>query len=199
MPKPQVTIKQPEPQVKIQMPEPMINVEQLKPVVQFQQAPPDVQVQQATAQVQVQPAQPKVQIQQVGQPKISYQQARPIRSFQASQQAQQQAQGLMSMTGNKLVGQQIVGSQGERLGEIIDMAINKQNKDVYAVVGVGGTSAGEAKGVVVPIKQIKLKQGKLIANKTKQALQQAQAYNEGQYQPIELNIPISKFASIEGK
>ncbi len=79
------------------------------------------------------------------------------------------------------------------------MAINKQNKDVYAVVDVGGASSGEAKGVAVPIKQIKLRQGQLVANKSKQALQQAQAYNESQYQPIKLNIPITQFASAESK
>ncbi len=201
MPEPQVTIKQPPPQVRVQMPQPNVQVEQARPRVEIDQAPPDVQVQQNKAQVQLQPAQPKVQVQQAGEAKVSIQQADPIVSFRSARQAEGSTlQGqLMSMTGNQLVGEQIVSSQGQELGEIIDVVANKQNKDVYAVVDVGGTGAGAAKGVTVPVSQIKIKQGKLTTNQSAQAIQQAAAYNETQYQPIKLNIPISEFASIEAK
>ncbi|MDQ4146394.1 MAG: PRC-barrel domain-containing protein, partial [Pseudomonadota bacterium] len=98
-----------------------------------------------------------------------------------------------------IIGQQVVNSQGQAIGEVIDMAIDKKSKDVYAVVDVGGAASGKAKGILVPVKQMKHAHGMLVANVSKQALQQAQAFNESKYLPIELDIPLREFAALGPK
>jgi hypothetical protein len=196
MPEPQVTIKQPQPDVQIRMPEPKVSIQQNKPEVSFNQAPPDVQFQATKPQVQIQEAKPKLQFEQAQQPLVTVKQSRPNVTVQ---RAQQQAQTLLGMTGDEVVGQQVVDSQGKEIGEVIDMVISKQNENVFAVVDVGGVAAGKAKGVLAPVEIIKLEQGNLTTNTSKQTLAKGPAYNEGQYQPIELDVPIGEFTSVTAK
>ena len=203
MPEPEVIIKQPPPQVQLKMPKPDIAVQQAKPQVDVNRAPPDVQVQQTEPQVQLQPAQPQVQVEQTGKPKVTLEQAKPVISFgspqdQAQAQGQQQAQQqqILGMTGNELVGQEVVGPRGEEIGEITDLVFNKQDRRVYAVVQTNALLGLGGEAVVLPVDQLQVKQNQVRTNKTDQELAQAPDYRPGQYQPIKLNIPIGEFAGL---
>lgn len=193
MPEPQVSIEQAKPDVQIQMPEPTVRIQQAKPEVSLNQAPPDVRLQEAQPRVRIQEATPKLQFEQAPEPMVTVEQERPEVTVQ---RAQQQAQTLMSMTGDDIVGEQLVDSQGKKIGEVVDMVVSKQNKHIFAVVDIGGAGAGKAKGVLAPIQVIKLAQGKLTASASKQAVAKGPAYNEGKYQPIKLGIPIREYASV---
>jgi hypothetical protein len=215
---PKVIVTQPTPTVTVNIPRPKVKVIERKPKVQVQTSQPNVRVQQAKPQVsiqrqqpsvQVQHAKPKVQVEQSGKANVQYQgsqkpkvvvhrnqaQVRVRKGRNQSQSARGQSQSgssslLMSRKGQTLVGQPLMGPKGQQVGKISDFVTNKQRNRLFAVIQLKGNSS---KVVVVPLQQLQMKQGKLQSQQGMQKIKQDPTYKKGQYQPIELSVPLRQF------
>lgn len=202
MPEPEVTISQPEPKVEIKMPEPKVRIEQAEPEVKVNRAPTDIQVIKAKPEVQIEQAgEPQVKFEQGERPTVKIEQAKPTVTVESTQQPQQgQAQGqqqgpsLMSMKGDDIVGQQLMSSGQQPLGKVSDLVVDKQSKQLFAVVEVGDAASGDVSVIVIPLQQIQLAQNQLRAGLSPQQITPDMAYKQGQYQPIQLNVPLQEYA-----
>lgn len=197
MPEPEVTIKQKKPDVSIKMPDPDINVEQKDPEIDVTRSKPNIDVEKAQeSNVDVQKADADVQFEDTQEPKVTVEQSDPnVTVEKASKSDKSQSQQLMSMKGDDIVGKDLMGKDGESVGEITDLVVDKKSKKIFAVVDVGGVSSGQAKGIVVAMEKISLKQGELMGEKSASELKKSQGYTEGEYQPIQLDRPVSDFSS----
>ncbi|MFD2189319.1 PRC-barrel domain-containing protein [Pistricoccus aurantiacus] len=198
MPEPEVTIEQRKPDIQIQMPEPDINVQQGEPEVSIDRSEPDINIQDdgddQQAQVDVQQAKADIRFEGDDQPQVTVEQEDPtITVERASQQQGQQGQQLMNLKGDDLTGNQLMDSQDQPAGEIDDVVLDKQSKDLYAVVMIDG---GPNEGVLVLINEIQNQQGKLKTNMSADELKQAQTYNEDEYQPIQLDRQLSEYQNL---
>lgn len=176
-PAPQVTVQQPAPTVTIQQPEPKVTVEQPKPDVTVQQAKPDVSVQQQ--------GQPNVRVQQSGQPDVNVVRPGQNRGETASGTAgpATSASGpFAAMRAEQLIGKDVYGSQGEQIGEIEDIVINKQGKAKAALLDVGGFLGIGGKRVAVPFDRLNMQGDRIIAGMSKDQIRGLPEYNQAEWE-----------------
>lgn len=70
------------------------------------------------------------------------------------------AQTNSQMLAGKLMSADVVGSTGDKIGQVKDLILDKDGKTVGFVVGVGGVLGIGAKGIGVPFERVKVAQGK---------------------------------------
>jgi len=131
-PAPKITVEIPQPQITVRMPQIQANVTQAAPQVQVYQPQPQVQVTKPEQQSQV-------QIQQEGQPQVRYDMEQPqvqikraegqpqvrFEQMQASQESQQQAQGVRVAD---LKQKGLFNARGERIGDVKQVIVDKDGK-----------------------------------------------------------------------
>lgn len=116
------------------------------------------------------------------------------------------------MTGGAIVSQginaddlddkDVVNSAGDEIGEIDEIVLSKRDNQLYAVVEVGGFLGMGEKEVVIPLKELQMRDGKLWAPLTASTQEQIKSlpeYDESQYQEVseEQRIDRSEFAAFE--
>ena len=139
---PQVEVRVPEPQVSVQQPEPRVRVEQGQPDVDVQQAEPEVQVTQTEPRVQVEQAQPQVTVRRPeGQPAdvdVQVQRAQPGEQARAEQQQPTRAAGMTQQQLSGIIGMQIVGANGNEIGEVKDVLLGADGEVERIIIERGG-------------------------------------------------------------
>lgn len=79
------------------------------------------------------------------------------------QESQQMQQNMMQQTSSpvayeseRLIGQDVVNQQGEKLGKIKNLAIGSNGEVTYAVLNIGGIAGFGGKDVAVPFSQLQI-------------------------------------------
>jgi putative membrane protein len=105
----------------------------------------------------------------------------PAAGTASTQQATRTESSFGAMTANDLIGKTVVSSNGENVGEIEDIVLNKEDKAVLAVISVGGFLGIGEKQVAVPFND--LKQGEneaiLMSAASEEQLKGMPAYKKG--------------------
>lgn len=103
------------------------------------------------------------------------------------QQAEQQPQSIDEMTGEQLVGRTIMTGEGDKIGEIDELAVSQQDNQLYAVAKVGGVLGIGGQKVAVPISDLEMQQDQVVltSGMNKDQLKQEARYSEDQYRPVE--------------
>ena len=127
--------------------------------------------------------------------------------------SQPEPQGAMATTGKagdnqasisveKLEDTDVVNDAGDKLGEVDEIVRSKADDQLQAVVEVGGFLGVGAKEVAIPLKDLQMRNGKLIAPRTASTEKQIKsraAYDESKYQELseDQRIDRSEFAAFE--
>lgn len=107
------------------------------------------------------------------------------------QMQEQQTQGqtsseLMNMTAGQVADMKLKNDEGKKIGDIEEIVQNKTDGKLNAVVSVGGFLGLGKKRVAIPLDQLRLQQGELVAQgMTKEQLEQQQAYKDQDYEVVE--------------
>ncbi len=116
------------------------------------------------------------------------------------------------MTGGAIVHQDVnaddlddmsvVNSSGDKIGELDEIVLSKQDNQLYAVVEVGGFLGAGEKEVVIPLKELTMRDGKLwapLTASTQEQLKSRPEYDDSRYQEVseEQRIDRSEFAAFE--
>lgn len=89
------------------------------------------------------------------------------------------ASAFARMKASDLIGKAVYDTSGDRVGEIDDVVINKQNKATAAVLGVGGFLGIGEKKVAVPMNQLAMQGDRIVASGlTKDSLERMAKYEE---------------------
>lgn len=80
------------------------------------------------------------------------------------------------MRPSDLIGRSVYTTGGERIGEIDDIVVNRNNRATAAVVGVGGFLGIGEKRVTMAMNQLRPQGDRLVANVTKEQLNQMTRY-----------------------
>lgn len=101
------------------------------------------------------------------------------------------ARSFSTMRAGDLVGQNVYAANGDRIGEIDQVVVNRSSRATAAVIGVGGfLGIGERKAVV-PISQLQWRGDRIVApNLTKESLQTA-TYQERDWDIFDGNRMLS--------
>lgn len=175
MPKPQVNVAMAQPQVRVELPKPQVQVVQpAQPQVQVQPAQPQVNIEQTAQQpnitlqesqqapqVKYESAPPKVVVNQPqGAPNVQFQQADQGAAGGAQPSTQASAQGgTQTVPVSQLLQMEVVNAQGNTVGNVEQVLVNKTDNMGYVVVGHG--SLGD-KQVALPVRDMALQNGKLV-------------------------------------
>ena len=190
IPQPEIIVRMPQPEVNVAQAQPQVQVNQPRPEVQVvQPAQPQVQVTPAQPQVLVQRPlnqEANVQVQQAeGQPQIRYERAEPqvtvnqaqgqptvrverIGEAQAGQGMAVAGQGMAAAAGTReiraseLRDMNVVNARGEQIGDV-ERLVSGQDSRVYAVIGHGGFLGLGEKEIAMPLDQLTLHGGRLMA------------------------------------
>lgn len=82
-----------------------------------------------------------------------------------------------AMRVEQLVGKSVYNSAGDRVGEIDEIVVNRNNRATGAVVGVGGFMGVGEKKVVVPFDSMRMQGDRIVApNLTKDGVGSMQSY-----------------------
>jgi putative membrane protein len=105
----------------------------------------------------------------------------PAAGTTSSQQATRTGSSFGQMTAEELIGKTVVTSNGEDVGEIEDIVLNREDKAVLAVISVGGFLGIGEKDVVVPFNNLKQgeKEAILMTAATEEQLKNMPAYKKG--------------------
>jgi hypothetical protein len=96
---------------------------------------------------------------------------------------------LMQMTANDLIGKSVVNQQGDEVGEIEDVVMGTSDKEVQAVVAVGGFLGIGDKSIALSFDELQPGQEDnvlLTSGATVEELKQRPAYDEasGEFEPF---------------
>ena len=83
-----------------------------------------------------------------------------------------------------IIGRKVVNRQGDTLGEIEELVIQPQKKEVHAVISVGGFLGMGDHNVVVPMKDLNVTRDNvtLMSQQTKEDLKTLPKYDENSWQ-----------------
>jgi sporulation protein YlmC with PRC-barrel domain len=95
--------------------------------------------------------------------------------------------------GEEIAGKTLYGTSGEEIGEIDDVVLSREDRQLAAVVGVGGfLGIGERK-VTIPLDQLQIgAEDRLTTSMTKESIGALQSHEESGYQPMERNRTIAE-------
>jgi sporulation protein YlmC with PRC-barrel domain len=82
------------------------------------------------------------------------------------------------MRANQLIGQSIYNAAGESMGEIDDILVNKNDKSSAALVGTGGFLGIGERQIAVPLSDLAMQNGRIVATKLQKADLQRMAAHE---------------------
>ena len=107
-----------------------------------------------------------------------------------------------SISVEKLEDTDVVNDAGDKLGEVDEIVRSKADDQLQAVVEVGGFLGVGAKDVAIPLKELQMRNGKLIAPQTASTEEQIKSraeYDESKYQELSegQRIDRSEFAAFE--
>lgn len=210
-PPPNVTVQQPAPEVTVRQPEPKVTVQQPEPNVTVEQSKPNVTVQQS--------GQPNVNVERPGQADVTINQDRAganqdaTRSESASgatSSNQPTGSGVDSSTGaaaaaspfdsmrvSDVIGTDIHGAQGEEIGSIEDIVMNRNGNAKAALVDVGGFLGIGAKRVAIPMDRLSLRDDRVVATAmTKEQIEQLPEYDDAEWNQVDRGTTIGD-ASID--
>ncbi len=177
-PRPEVQVQQAAPEVQVQQPAPDVRIRQGQPEIQLDPARPQVNVQpgqQPEIMVQEPPARTEAQVTrpgetqvqvQMGEPDVRIETAEPnVQVEQAEQQpkieivrmsrreAEMQDAGIAR---GDLIGMEVVGSEGDGIGEVDDIIMAQgQRLDRLVIQMGGGLFGGEERLVAVPWNEVR--------------------------------------------
>lgn len=129
--------------------------------------------------------------------------------YQALQRGLQSRTGTMASAGsagllNKSVkdikGMDVVNQAGQKIGEVDELVLSRNDKTVHAVISVGGFLGMGDTEITMPLEQLTWHQDKLIAPTTtsKQQLKERQDYNKTAYMELEDDQNISQLSTKSG-
>lgn len=178
--KPEIAVSQPAPKIIVDQPTPQIIVKQLEPQVTIKQEEPQVTVKQ--------PGQPEVIVQQAEQPDVTV--------IEGTGESSGPENQLYNMTVEEVVGKDVVTTNGETVGEIDQVVLHSDDKELYVVVPVGGFLGIGEKEVVVPISELELVNDQVTVTSAENEgqLEQKPAYDPNQYTVLEERHSIGEFA-----
>ena len=210
IPKPQVEVILRDPDVNVETGRPDVSVQMQQPKVNVSQGRPDVAVQRSEPDVAVKPAKPRVVVEEEGQARVAVQdqgqaqvqveqaqadvqvanKANPDVEVQSAEGAQvritkAQQQQVDSLQVAAVVGTEILNQEGEELGSIEQIVIERGTNNPAFVVESGGVLGFGAEQVVVPLNEVRLNDQNQLVWATSKTLEQmsqegyqAQNYNE---------------------
>ncbi|MFN2349854.1 MAG: PRC-barrel domain-containing protein [Thioalkalivibrio sp.] len=105
---------------------------------------------------------------------------------------------LYSRTPDDLNGLEVIGSDGDSIGKIKSVVMDRNRDDVHAVITSGGIMGLGARETVVSLDELKLVgDDKVEANLTEESLKSRPEYKAEQYGELQSNQPISEFSAFE--
>lgn len=114
-------------------------------------------------------------------------------------QLQPADQELYSKTADEIIGMDVIGQEGNKVGTIDTLVVDKTANQVEAVLAVDqflGLVGG--KKITIPLAGLQLEGDKLKVPMTKEELKQRPEYNKDYYSEItQTDRPISEFAAFE--
>jgi hypothetical protein len=187
-PQPEVTVEQPQPQVQVTTPEPQVTVEQAQPQVEVvEQGQPQVQVEQM--------GEPQVQIEQTRQPEVDVVERPGTEQTRTSQSAVPLNQQMASMRVSQIRDMEVFNRQGQSLGEVEHVVIDRNTNQPYALVSVGGFLGIGEELVPLELNQMELRgEDQLIApiSMTEDELQNRRNYDESLYRELDDNQTLAE-------
>ena len=104
----------------------------------------------------------------------------PAAGATTTQQAALPDNPIGQMTADELIGKSVVNQNGEEVGDISDIVIDKQNQAVFAIIAVGGFLGIGEKEVAVPFEQLQPGEDEavLMSSATENELKGMPAYEE---------------------
>lgn len=159
-PQPVVTVNIPQPEITVRMPKPDVNVARGQPQVQVvQSAQPQVQVQRADQQpvIRYESAEPKVVVNRAkGQPQVRVESAAQNQDGTNGPQRQ-----VRQISASELTDMDVMNGRGQQVGDV-ERLVRGQDKQLYAVVGHGGTFGLGEKEIVLPVDHLTMHDGRLM-------------------------------------
>src|SRR4051794_2783196 len=173
-----IVVKQPPPTVTVEPKAPNVTVQTQQPDVKVEQPPPQVNVQNPEPKVDVQTGQPNVQVLPSGQPNVNVATspgggtgtATSIdRAPAAGAVAVAPAAGTFPMVADseKLIGKNIYGADGNKVGGLENLLIGTDDRVRAAIVEFGGFLGIGTNKVAVPWDQLQITGDRVVTNLTK--------------------------------
>ncbi len=87
---------------------------------------------------------------------------------------------------DELIGKDVVNRNGNQVGDLENIVVDRQTNQPYAVVEVGGVLGIGAKNVVIPFDQLQVGEDKitLMSQKSEDDLKTMPAYDKNRYSPL---------------
>lgn len=202
----QITVEQKEAKIQVEQPAPEVIVKQPQPDVTIKQPEPEVSVKQPEPEVTVQPQQPEVEVEQQKpevtvktqeQPEVEIQQVEESEEMKQQESKTKMDKSLQQMKVGEVVGRQVVNSQGQELGEIQKIVLSN-DKQLYAVVSVGGFLGMGDEEVAIPFDELELRDQEVLftTDMSEEELEeQANTYDAAKYQELQEDQKLSEFMS----
>ncbi|HEX2528813.1 MAG TPA: PRC-barrel domain-containing protein [Geminicoccus sp.] len=221
MPEPEVSVSQAQPQVQVRQSEPQVSVQPAEPDVDVESGQPEVRVQQLAddqsnvefegnrqPQVRYEQVEPRVVVnQQEGQPQIRIERQGEQQQGQAQQQnladqqqmastqqdaANDSAARLAGMRIGELMNKSVYGANGENIGDVEDVVINRKDMIGGMVVGVGGFLGIGERQILIPFEQVTLDDtGRLVTDFNKARVEQMPAFDDAGYERVQPGQSVS--------
>jgi sporulation protein YlmC with PRC-barrel domain len=135
---------------------------------------------------------------QDSQSQDAYSRSGDSRSVDAASRARESNNPLYSRTPDELSGMEVIGSDGEAIGKIKTVVMDRSRDDVHAVISSGGVMGMGSREVLVPLAELKLvDDDKVQANFTKETIAERPEFEAEQYGVMESNRRISDFSAFE--
>lgn len=141
---------------------------------------------------------PGAEVSRESQSQDAYSRKTDNRSVDGAARARTSANVLYSHTPDELQGMEVIGSDGETLGKIKTVVMDRSREDVHAVISSGGFLGMGTREILVPLAELKLVGDKKVeATFTKAAVAERPKYKAEQYGVMESNRRISDFSAFE--
>lgn len=128
----------------------------------------------------------------------AYSRSGESRSLDGAARAKASNNPLYNFTPDDLNGLEVIGSDGESIGEIKTVVMDRSRDDVHAVITSGGILGVGVRETLVPFAELKLVgDHKVQANLTEESLKSRPEYKAEQYGVLESNRPVSDFSAFE--
>lgn len=103
---------------------------------------------------------------------------------------------LMGKTVRQVEGQGVHNAQGEQIGSISEIARNRQDRSVAAVISVGGFLGMGATQVAVPLSELRLEGDRVVIATaiTEDELKSQPAFEAGQYETLDGGVRLEEAA-----
>jgi sporulation protein YlmC with PRC-barrel domain len=110
----------------------------------------------------------------------------------ASVEQNEAVNALGQMSADQIIGQNVVNAQGENIGEVEDLVIDK-DKEVFAVISVGGFLGMGDKDVAIPFDKLRMNERNaiLMSEANEDQLKQLPAFKKTDtWRPVERDRPV---------